>query len=69
MHGYTFMWRINYGQGQVDAVASKKAGVAALRLCDGYAYLQRYETGTADDPGMWVTVVRARDLQPEGGRS
>lgn len=62
------MWRINYGNGQVDAVSSKREGMTFLRTCDEYTVLQRYESGSADDPGMWVTAARRRDMQPEGGR-
>lgn len=62
------MYRINYGNGQVSGTyTSLKAAVAELRT-DPYRasiWIERYDAGSADDPGDWFPTVRGRDL--EGG--
>jgi len=56
-HYTTGMWRVNFGNGQVVSVPSKKAGVRLLaELSDCFAYLERYYPGYADDPGDWFRV-------------
>lgn len=54
------MYRVNYGNGQVSNTFEKRAE-ALQHLRDslrdnGYAFLQRYEAGSADDPGDWFKV-------------
>lgn len=51
-------YRVNYGTGHIAPCESKRAAIALLKsgLCGAKAWLERYEGGTADDPGMWVKV-------------
>lgn len=58
-------YRVNYGNGQVSRTYTSLAEAArdleSARFDGSHAKLQRYEAGSADDPGMWVT-------RPSSGR-
>lgn len=53
-------YRINYGNGQVSSTfASRKAVWEAYdRNGEAFAWVQKYEPGTADEPGEWFTAKR-----------
>ncbi len=54
------MYRINFGNGQVHGTFETYADcMRALMSCnpDAYTFVQRYESGSADAPGDWVTVT------------
>ena len=59
-------YRINYGNGQVSetmtdpTVARREYARTRAELYGEYARLQRYEVGSADEPGDWFTM-RTRD--------
>jgi hypothetical protein len=61
-------YRINYGNGQVsdlynsyDAARASLRAVASNDGSDAYR-IQRYDAGTADDPGDWVGIGKAGRL-------
>lgn len=63
-HGWAmasgYAYRVNFNQGQIQRVASKAEGIRYLneivKVDCPTAFLERYEAGSADDPGEWVRV-------------
>ncbi len=54
------MYRVNYGTGHVSGdIHNRKSAETFLATaqedCPG-AWLEKYEAGTADEPGEWETV-------------
>lgn len=67
------MYRINYGNGQVsETFRDLRAAMRALRAESGSvghpACIERYEPGTADDPGDWFPIGIGRWSLPRGSR-
>jgi hypothetical protein len=52
-------YRVSYGNGQVNYpgdLAACKRELADMDQYREYAYVQRYEPGSADCPGEWVRL-------------
>lgn len=53
------MYRVNYGNGQVsrdfDTRQEAEAHIASMDQYRDFAFVQRYETGSADEPGDWFS--------------
>lgn len=54
-------WRINYGNGQVHEVASRKEAVRLLHSIDGNGHCRVQRRG--DAPDGWITVKLTRGEQ------
>jgi hypothetical protein len=57
------MYRVNYGNGQVNnqkTLAACRREISDMDLYKEFAYVQRYAAGSADSPGEWV---RVKELQ------
>ena len=59
-------YRVNFGNGQVsNTYDTKREACEVLWIADeqgAYAWLQKYEAGSADCPGEWVTC-RSHDVK------
>lgn len=52
-------WRANFGNGQVQYAPSRAEALRVIQQLDRYreyAFVERYEGGSADDPGDWFPV-------------
>lgn len=49
-------YRVNYGQGQVSGLLSRKEAQRHAQVSGCGAFVQRYEPGDAECPGVWVRL-------------
>jgi hypothetical protein len=65
-------WRVNFGNGQVQYAPSRAEALRAIQQLDRYreyAFVERYEGGSADEPGDWFPIRRGEGGEGGGERA